>query len=37
MKSSPSQLVVDEEGKDDPGRGVDGEGALLEDEICNNQ
>ena len=37
MKSLPSQLVVDEERKDDPGRGVNGERTLLDNEINNDK
>jgi len=33
----PSQLVVEEEGKNNPGRGVNGEGAILYDEIRSDE
>jgi len=37
MKPLPSQLVIGEEGKYDPSGGIDGEGALLDYEICNDK
>jgi hypothetical protein len=37
MESIPSRFVVDDERKDNPGGGVNGERALLDDEVRNGK